>query len=520
MSYVRFLAVVPVLEFFVASVCGGQTPAAFVSAPMVEGRPAQAVPGASANGDILYETGRIKRTVPLDISSGLEGNWDGLYTISDGAGSRTVYCNWDDAFLYLAVESPGLRTVRFDLDAKNDGWLKGTDNIALVVIPGASDNAKPTVTMQRFDTVQNRDQPVWAASPLAASEVKVQSGRTGRGTHIVTVAIPRTDVLGFPLANGSVFGLRVDAGETLPDLQGETTNLVVRPMLRLHLADSIDARTPKGLRVNVKLGAKEHVLGEQMKATIEVKNEGSSPVRVNKLTLRGSQSSFNLVDSANFTGEDILPGKTLRREIKTGVSPSAPFATLVFTGNVESDEGASVAALAAFEHVEPYSARLEVDKKPAGGGADAPNPEAVQAYKAQQERFNAQQKAEQKARDEQIRQAKEQKKPVPSFAPPASLPVVAPPPNTGFSRTVRLVVRSRIKARDKAKVTLNLPEKWRVISQEPGELRLDYKGDAKAVFYKVYIPVATPVGSYPVEAVVDLGGRTYRAKNFLPVMQQ
>jgi hypothetical protein len=463
---------------------------------------------------------RIKRTVPLDISSGLEENWDTLYTVSDGDGSRTVYCNWDDSYLYLAVESPGVRTVRFDIDAKNDGWLKGADNIALVVTPNPGDAAKPTVTLQRFDTVQNRDQPVWAASPLPAAEVRVQSGRTGRGTHIVTVAIPRTEVLGFPLQNGSVFGFRVDAGETLPDVQSETTNLVVRPMLRLNLADSVEARTPKGLRVGLKMSAKEHVLGEQMKATIEVKNEGSAPVRVNKLSLRGSQSSFSLVDSANFTGEDIAPGKTLRREIKTGVSPAAPFATLVFTGNVDSDEGASVAALASFEHMEPYAVRLEADKKPAGGGADAPNPEAVQVYKNQQEKLKAAQNAEAKAREEQIKQAKAQKKPVPPLAPSAPLPSVAPPSNTGFARTVRLIVRSRAKARDKAKVTLNLPDKWRVISSEPGELRLDYKGDVKALFYKVYIPVATPLGSYPVEAVVDIGGRTYRAKNFISVVQQ
>lgn len=444
--------------------------AAPVLGPTIEGRSAAPVPTganvsqiAAENGGLLYEKARIRRTVPLDPSSGLDGNWDALYSVQDGTGQRTAYCDWDNDYLYLAVESPNAQTVRFDIDGKNDGWLRGADNLTIQVTPGANDGT-PTVTAYRFDTVQNRDMPVWAASPIPAQALLVKTGKTTRGTFAVTIAVPRTGEIGLERKPGQEFGLRVDAGN-LPDPTTETANIAVRPMMRLSFAENIEARTPKGLRVSLKLSSPEQVLGEQIKATMEVKNEGAAPVRINRMYLRGSQSSFTLLDSANLTGEDLAPGKTLKRELKSGVSPTAPFATLVLSGGIESDEGATAAALASFAHVEPYEVRLEVDKKPAGGGADVPG---------------------------------------------------------GFTRSARLVVRSRTSAREKAKVALTIPPKWRVLSVEPKEkeLKLNFRGDAQAATYKLFIPVDTPLGAYPLDATVDIGGRTYRAKNTLSMVEQ
>ncbi len=448
-----------------------QTPPATppVFGPTIEGRAAAPVPvGANTQqvapeggSGVVYEKARIKRSVSLEPSSGLDGNWDVLYTAGTGDGQRTAYLNWDNDFVYLAMETASPQSVRFDIDGKDDGWLRGADNLTVFVNVA---NNKPQVTTYRFDTVQNRDQPVWAASPIPASALTVKVGQTPRGTSAVILALPRTEDIGFIRKAGQSFGIRIDAG-ALPDPTSETATLAVRPMLRVFLADNIEARTPKGLVARLKIGSPEHVLGgDQIKATLEVKNEGSAPIRVNRLSLRGSLSSFPLLDSANLTGEDIAPGKTIKRELKSGVAPSAPFATLVLTGTVESDEGAIASPLASVAHVEPYEMRLELDKRPAGGGADAPG---------------------------------------------------------GFYRTAKVVIRSRIKARDAVKATLTIPDKWRIELVEPkNPVRMDYQGDVKGLFYKIFIPIATPLGNYPIEATIDVGGRTYRAKGTISMVQQ
>ena len=108
----------------------------------IEGRTAASVPAGpndsiiAADGGVpLYETQRIKRTPPLDPATGLDGNWDALYTVKDGVGFRTSYFDWDSENLYLGVEMPEPAAARFDLDLKDDGWLRGADNLTFYVSP-------------------------------------------------------------------------------------------------------------------------------------------------------------------------------------------------------------------------------------------------------------------------------------------------------------------------------------------------------------------------------------------------
>src|SRR5579871_15895 len=75
---------------------------------------------------------RLKRTPPIDGSMA-DGEWDPFYTIDDGPIKGTVYCNWDDNNLYLAAKTDGPATVLFDVDMSDDGWLRGADNLELVI---------------------------------------------------------------------------------------------------------------------------------------------------------------------------------------------------------------------------------------------------------------------------------------------------------------------------------------------------------------------------------------------------
>lgn len=437
-----------------------------------EGRPAETVPmearqtttpspGATVQvgtpaldiSGVLYEKRRIKRTVPLDPAINVGVFWDQLFATQDG---RTVYFDWDDDYLYFAHESANPMDVRIDLDGNDDGWLRGADNLSIQVSVGDGTGI-PRASLHRFDTSQDRDRPVWSASPIPTASLKVAGGRTYGGTYALMVAVPRTETIGIERKPGKSFGLRVSSG-LLPAPTGETAVLAVRPMLRLTLADSIEAQGG-GLVVKVKAEDQEVVPGGSVRLVLEAKNDGSLPIKVIRLFVRGSQSALNWLDAATFTGVTLAPGQKIRRELRSSVAEGAGIGTVVATGGAEMEDGTAIAALAAFSKVEPFAVSIDLDKKPARSGGE--------------------------------KQA---------------------------TRTAVVAVRSRTHDKAKAQVTLQLPVGWTVESGSPTrDVSLAFPGDTRPVFYKVRLPESVAPGEYPLEAAVTIGGRTYSAKASLKV---
>jgi hypothetical protein len=448
-----------------------EAPPAPSAPPTVEGRPAELVPAgpgstqiAPTNGgsNLLYEPLRIKRTVTLDPAAPLDGTWDRLYATQDSTGTRTIYFDWDRQALYLAAEIPSAAAVRFDLDCTDDGWLHGADNLTIQVTPPAEGASDPSAVAYRFDTVQNRDQPVWAASPIPAADIRVKAGSTPRGTYVVLVALPETERMGLSREPGKRFGLRVTSG-ALPDPSAETQNLSLRPMLRLTLTDAVEARGANFLSVKVSRSTTENVPGDDLKTTLEVRNGSASTVRVGRMFLRGSGGSGPLFDAATFASVDILPGKSIKRELKTAVSPASPFGALVLEGGYEAESGGNVTALAAVERVEPFVVTMDVDRRPVSGGAATPQ---------------------------------------------------------GDFRNAKVVVVSRVPSKETAQLSLKLPDGWRL---ESGDLKrtlpLQYRGDARGTVYKVLVPLGAGLGTYPIECSVEVGGRSYKASGVIAVVK-
>lgn len=469
-----FLAVVPAFTLLPAKAQeADQAPPRRV---VTEGRPSAPVPinanvtqvaaGDGGGDGVLYEKMRIKRTVNLDPAAGLSGNWDPLYTVQDtSGGARTAYCNWDDEYLYLAIETVQPTTVRFDIDGRDDGWLRGADNIALQITP-PTDGSTPTEPLrpviQRFDTAQNRDQPVWAASPIPADAVKVMTGRTPQGTYAVCIALPRTETIGLDRKGGKDFGLRADAGSMLPPLESDVTNITVKPMLRLTLADHVEA-SGNGLVVSLQVASREVTPNDTLKASLEVKNTTPATQRVGKMYLRGLAGSSGLVDSATFTGADIPPGKSIRREFRTNISPTAPFGALSLVGSVETTEGSTLGAYASFAKVEPYQVFLQVDQSPIPSGS-------IQGKPAK--------------------------------------------------RDARVTVLSRANARETAKITLKLPDGWTLDKGElTREARLGYSGDVNGTLFRILVPAKADPGAYPINLTVEAAGRTYTATGTINVQK-
>lgn len=453
----------------------GMVSSAVLADAVGEGRPTAPVPvgqnitqvaPAGDTGGFVYERARIKRTVPLDPTGGLENRWDALYSVQDTTGGnesgrRTAYLDWDDDYLYLAVEAPAPEQVRFDLDLADDGWLRGADNLSLVVTPPSDGGADPPkLEAQRFDMAQNKDQPVWAASPIPAGEIKVRGGRTPSGGYAVTLAVPRTEVMGFARKAGQGLGVRVDAAApTLPSAANETAAIPVRPMLRVALADAVEA-TGEGLTLKVSVDGKRDITpGGEVRATIEVKNNSANVKRLSRLYLRGSLAGADYLDEQKFAGTDIEPGKTYKKSLRSTLAPAAPFGALVLRGGADVDGiGATLAALAAFEKVEPYILTLDVDDRPVPAGGEN---------------------------------------------------------NTDARRIARVTLRSRVNTRTTGQVKLVLPDGWKLESGGTLErsITLTRDGQEGVGEYKFIVPHTARLGPHPIGVTAQIGGRTYQASD-------
>ena len=434
---------------------GETLPAAPVPAAPVTPMPAPVTYGNPADErGFVYERERIKRTVPLDPSIGLDGRWDLLYQVGQGSDRRAVYFNWDADFLYVAAESNTPGDVRVDVDARGDGWFRGADNVSLVVAPPLRDGDLPRISAQRWDVVQNPDRPVWADSPIPASEMNVVVGRTPAGAQVTMIALPRTEMIGLSRRPGTKFGLRVDFGAA--GLTDERTMYLPRPLLDLTLTDMVPARA-EGLSISVEALPKEVVPGDRVRAILEVRNNTSAPIEVARLFLRGSQNALSLLDASTFTGVAIKPGQTVKREFQSTVSGAAGLGSFVITGGIEREDGSAVAGLAAFDRINPYSVVVTLDDNPVPSGATD-------------------------------------------------------------TRTVVVAVQSRSKFRARGQVNLELPQGWTVQQGDgERDVNLSFEGDIQPLRYKVVVPATALPGEYQVRADVRIGGRSYSAAGTLAV---
>jgi LmbE family N-acetylglucosaminyl deacetylase len=88
--------------------------------------------------------------------------------------------------------------------------------------------------------------------------------------------------------------------------------------------------------------------------------------------------------------------------------------------------------------------------------------------------------------------------------------VVVPVSPRAQDKEVQVTILSNEKSKLQTSVKLTVPAGWQVT---PAELRVDLggKGETHTAAFTVRIPAATPVGSFPVEAVASWNGREFRS---------
>ena len=96
-------------------------------------------------GELTWIDRKIpKGKITLDGNLG-PGEWKELYSLPNVATPETLrglkaklYLAWDEKNYYFAVVSDKQVLAGFDLDAANDGWFHGRDNLRFSVRPAIS----------------------------------------------------------------------------------------------------------------------------------------------------------------------------------------------------------------------------------------------------------------------------------------------------------------------------------------------------------------------------------------------
>ncbi len=399
---------------------------------------------------------RLRRSVQVDGALG-EGEWDPFYTIGEGPIQGTIYCNWDDNFLYLAARTSQPSSVIFDVDMSGDGWLRGADNLELV-IGGTTEGAAPTVVARLLDAANSKDTPVWNEKAIDVKSLQV-AVKTVNGTQVVEVAIPK-NTASLVLRPGVNIGLR---GEFLPPMSAAA--YVPTPPFDPHLlldASLVESRVVSMAGVNPRLTLSDDkcIAGQTLFATLELLNQTDQAIPIRSLLWTGQGGSANAINTVREVTVPVLPAlKTLRLKYRTPLPPTLPTGsyTLVVTGEMEN--GKQVQATSTFMVVEPLQAQM----------ASSPQPVAI------------------------IGQTK---------------------------LTVSVDVLSAVPDHLRADVELtSVPAGWLLDGGKKRSLYIDREDGRRAMRYTLKLPSTTPAGDYPLEATVSWRGRVWKTHTVARVIR-
>lgn len=303
---------------------------------------------------------RLKKTVAID-GVPAEGKWDAFYSVATGAVKGTIYCNWDDDYLYLGVRADDKANVVFDIDANADGWLKGADNIEIVVehLPGS---AAPKVSVRLLDAVANKDTPVWNDSAYDPKKILVAS-KFVNNVQYIELAVPK-EMGNMLLRDGATLGLR---GEIFPlSTLPFTPTPPYEPHLLLEatLAASHIVSAP-GINPTLSLTDDKCVAGQDLSATLRLLNQTDQPVPIKSVKWEGIGNSVNVLNSVREVAVPGLPPSKARDlKYKTRLPEKLAPGTYTVAVTVDLENGKQIYTTRTFTVIEPLQVRIFGDPDP------------------------------------------------------------------------------------------------------------------------------------------------------------
>lgn len=314
-----------------------------------------------ARPKVVSEAQRPRRTVQLDGKIS-EGEWDTFYSVAEGPIKGSIYCNWDDNYLYLAAKTDGPAMLVFDIDASNDGWLRGADNLE-VVVGSVTEGGQPSVTARLLDASNSKETPMWADRSADAKQIQVASKLEG-GSQVVEIAIPKS-MGSLVMRPGANIGLR---GEFFP--AGDASSYMPTAPFEPHLlldATLVEARqlSASGINPNLTLSDKKCVPGQKLFATMELYNQTDIAMPIKAVQWGGTSGSTNAVNSVRRVAvPPVGPMKKLKLAYETLLPADLPPGTYTLQVTVDLDNGKQIQSSTSFSVVEPLQPQMSTQPDP------------------------------------------------------------------------------------------------------------------------------------------------------------
>lgn len=299
---------------------------------------------------------RPRRTVAVNGILN-EGEWDPFYMVTEGPVKGTVYCNWDDNYLYVAVRTDMAAMLVLDIDATNDGWLRSADNMEIVIGSITESGSSPTVVARLLDAANSKETPTWTTLSNDVKQIQV-SGKLDASKQVVTIAIPK-NIGSLVLRPGATIGLRC---EFLPP--GEASAYIPTAAFEPHLlldATLVEARViaAAGITPRLTISDNKCVPGQKLFATLELFNQTDSPMPIKSVLWTGAGNSANAVNTMRDVAvKPIGPMKRDKLTYKTLLPPDLPIGSYTLTVTAELDNGKQVQSSASFSVVEPLQPQI------------------------------------------------------------------------------------------------------------------------------------------------------------------
>lgn len=306
-----------------------------------------------------FDPQRLKRR-PMVDGKIAENEWDPLYTIGEGAVKGTVYVNWDDDFLYLAVKTDQPAWLAFDFDCNADGWLRGADNLELTVSP-PTDDGSITLAARILDAAGNKDAPVWNEKVVdTRSILAVEKGAAG--SYVLEMAIPK-GIAGLNPRSGATIAFRADL---LPALSQPNMTPPYEPHLLVDMT-LVEARTISAPGITPRLTLEDNRLvpGQPLRANLELMNQSEAEVGVKSITWRGNTGADDLLRAERDPNVPAIKGlKTLKRGYRSVLPDTAIPGFYQITVTAELDNGKTVQSTASFSVVEAFNLAINPEPDP------------------------------------------------------------------------------------------------------------------------------------------------------------
>ena len=306
-----------------------------------------------------YDQQRLKKRPNLDGNIS-DTEWDPLYTISDGPVKGTVYLNWDDENLYVAVKTDKPGWFVFDLDANGDGWLKGADNLEIAVAPLNMDN-KPVISARILDTVSDKNTPVWNDKVVDVHSLPLVQKAAGSG-QIIELAIPR-GIAGLNLRVNAPMLVRADL---LPVDAVYTPTQPYEPHILLDIT-LVASRTVSAPGVTPRLTLEDAKLipGQNLTATLELTSQLGDSTVIRSVTWEGNGAAAEILKSLR---EVNIPALKAMKSLKLKYSSPLPTNTVPgfyqFTATAQLDSGKVAIGTVSFSVVEPFNIQIIPEPDP------------------------------------------------------------------------------------------------------------------------------------------------------------